>query len=90
METFLAQLSLKLSPEQLDSLRAYAQRRRTPVSWLLRDYIDYLLRGGAPVTPTLYPLPTAEELTGLAATGGAFDWLKDEPNVYTWEDGEPI
>lgn len=86
----MAQLSLKLSPEQLDGLRTYAKRRRTPVAWLLKDYIDYLLSGGTPVAPTLYPLPTTDEINKLAVASGAFDWLKDEPNVYTWEDGEPI
>ena len=30
--------------------------------------------------------PTDEELAHLAMTGGAFDWLKDEPELYTDAD----
>lgn len=87
----MAQLSLKLSAEQLEGLRRYAQRRRTPVSWLLKDYIDHLLSGGAPIAPPVdYDLPSSEEMTRLAVAGGSFDWLKDEPDIYSWEDGEPI
>lgn len=30
--------------------------------------------------------PTDEELAHLAMTSGAFDWLKDEPELYTDAD----
>jgi hypothetical protein len=30
--------------------------------------------------------PTDEELAHLAMTGGAFDWLEDEPELYTDAD----
>ena len=36
------------------------------------------------------PYPSAKELENLAQTGGAFDFLHDEPDIYTLEDGEPI
>ncbi len=36
------------------------------------------------------PYPSAKELENLARTGGAFDFLDDEPDIYTLEDGEPI
>jgi hypothetical protein len=37
-----------------------------------------------------YPDWTSEELMQLAMQGGAFNFLRDEPDIYTLEDGEPI
>ncbi len=36
------------------------------------------------------PEPSTLELMHLADRGGAFDFLHDEPDLYTLEDGEPI
>ena len=36
------------------------------------------------------PEPSTQELMHLADRGGAFDFLHDEPDLYTIEDGEPI
>jgi hypothetical protein len=36
------------------------------------------------------PEPSTLELMHLAEQGGAFDFLHEEPDLYTWEDGEPI
>lgn len=78
------QLNVKLSQAQHEALRRYAARRRTPVAWLIKDYIDSL------VVRELDAEVRAHDSTQLAAHGGAFDWLADEPDVYTWEDGEPV
>jgi hypothetical protein len=37
-----------------------------------------------------YPDWTSEELMQLAMQGDVFDFLQDEPDLYTFEDGEPI
>jgi hypothetical protein len=34
--------------------------------------------------------PSNQELIKLAQTGGCFDFLANEPDIYTWEDGEPV
>lgn len=34
--------------------------------------------------------PSTQELMNLAQTGGAFNFLYDEPDIYTLEDGEPV
>ena len=87
----MAQLNVKLDERRLASLRQYAARRRTPVSWLIKDYVDYLLRGGAPVTlPLEEDDVSTDDLMALAERGGAFDWLKDEPDLYSTADGEPV
>ncbi len=36
------------------------------------------------------PYPSTQELIQLAQSGGCFDFLYDEPDIYTLEDGEPI
>jgi hypothetical protein len=39
---------------------------------------------------TEYPEITTQEIMQIAQDGGAFDFLHDEPDLYTLEDGEPI
>lgn len=86
----MAQLNVKVTAEKLAALRTYAARRRAPVTWLVKDYIDYLLAGGEPVTPpNLEDNPKTHEFTALAQAGGAFDHWLDEPDIYTLDDGEP-
>ncbi|MBE9161294.1 hypothetical protein QT995_00920 [Microcoleus sp. S36b_A3] len=36
------------------------------------------------------PYPSTQELMQLSQNGGCFDFLQDEPDIYTIEDGEPI
>ena len=36
------------------------------------------------------PYPSNSELIQLVQSGGCFAFLKDEPDIYTLEDGEPI
>ena len=33
---------------------------------------------------------TSEDLAAIAQHGGAFDWLHDEPEIYSKDDGEPV
>jgi hypothetical protein len=33
---------------------------------------------------------SSTDLAAIAAHGGAFDWLDDEPDLYSDEDGEPV
>jgi len=34
--------------------------------------------------------PSTDELALLAQTGGAFNFLEHEPDIYSLDDGEPI
>lgn len=80
----MAQLNVRLDEDQMALLRRYAARRRTPVSWLVKDYVDYLLKGGAPITadaPEGGDDLEASQLSALAEKGGSFDWLAEEPEV---------
>lgn len=84
----MAQLNIKLDERQLDALRRYAAARRTPVAWLIKDYIAHLVSGGDPITRAVDDV-TAADLAALAQSGGSFDWLAEEPDNYTLVDGEP-
>jgi len=33
---------------------------------------------------------SAAEMTQIVLQGGAFDWLQDEPDIYSDADGEPV
>ena len=85
----MSQLNVKLPQDRLEAIRRYAARRRTPISWLVKDYVEYLLAGGHPVAPPWADAPSAAELAEIADRGGAFDFLADEPDIYTLDDGEP-
>lgn len=86
----MSQLNVKMSQEEFDALRRLAAKRRTPVSWLVKDYVNYLIAGGQPVTPPESEAPTTAELAALAQQGGSLDWLADEPELYSLADGEPL
>ncbi len=34
--------------------------------------------------------PSTQELITIAQSGGSFDFLQNEPDIYTLDDGEPI
>ena len=80
----MRQLNVKLSAKQHETLRRYAARRRTPVAWLIKDYIATLGEGQEAEDVRRH------EPTQAAARGGAFDWLSEEPDLYSATDGEPI
>ena len=80
----MRQVKVKLSAKQHETLRRHAARRRTPVAWLIKDYIATLVddqEAGNVRTP---------EPTQAAARGGSFAWLSDEPDLYAATDGEPV
>jgi hypothetical protein len=80
------QLNVKLNARQYEGLRRYAARRRSPVAWLIKDYVDALLKSER----SLDAGPSGAELTAFAARGGAFDWLREEPDFYSDRDGDPV
>jgi hypothetical protein len=55
-----------------------------------KDYVDYLIGGGQPVTLSAGEEPGSQELAALAQNGGAFDWPADEPELYSADDGESV
>jgi predicted transcriptional regulator len=80
----MRQLNVKLSAKQHERLRRFAARRRTPVAWLIKDYVDSLAERDEQLDVR------AHEGTQIAARGRAFEWLAAEPDLYTESDGDPI
>lgn len=80
----MRQLNVKVTEKQHEALRRHAARRRTPVAWLIKDYIDSL------ADHQTADSVRAHEPTQAAARGGSFEWLSDEPDLYTAADGEPV
>jgi hypothetical protein len=80
----MRQVNVKLTQRQHEALKRYALRRRTPVAWVIKDYIDNLAGGDAAAGVRVH------ESTQVAARGGSFDWLSDEPDLYSEADGEPV
>lgn len=79
----MRQLNVKLSERQHERLRRVAARRRTPVAWLIKDYVDSLVDDEA-------GRARLHKATQAAAHGGAFAWLDAEPDIYTEADGKPV
>lgn len=80
----MRQLNVKLSEKQHERLRRVAARRRTPVAWLIKDYVDSLVVDDDAERVRAHDAPQA------AAHGGAFAWLAAEPDLYTEADGKPV
>jgi hypothetical protein len=86
----MAQLTVELSDDQLKALERWATQQRLPVVALIQGYVDYLLAGGQPLEAGPSGVLASAELAALAVSGGAFDWLEAEPDLYTTDDGEPV
>ena len=88
----MGQLNVRLTDDQMEALKRYAARHRMPVSSLIKNYVDHLLKGGQPVAAESDTEDefSAAALSALAERGGSFDWLADEPDLYTARDGETI
>ena len=57
---------------------------------MIKDYVEYLLAGGIPLHPAAYEDPSLDQMAALVEKGGTFDWLKNEPDLYSLDDGEPV
>jgi hypothetical protein len=86
----MGQLNVKIPDETLAAVRLYASRSRTPITWLVKDYLDYLVEGGTPIHLLESTVPSLAESAALAAGGSVLAWLKDEPDLYTLADCEEV
>ena len=86
----MAQLQVQLGDNQLEDLRRYGSQQQIPISELIENYVNYLLAGGPPVPVSPDDVPEGAELAAIAPYGKAFDWLADEPDLYSLEDGQPV
>jgi hypothetical protein len=73
----MAQLNVRLRDDQYEALHRYAQQRRTPIAWLIKDYVDYLVGGGQPIRVAAEEEVDGRQIGRLAEAAGALDWLRD-------------
>lgn len=83
------QVNLRVEPALYQALETVARQERRSVPQAARQLIEEGLRhhagGRMPPDDT-----AAHEIAALAASGGAFDWLADEPELYDDTSGEPV
>lgn len=83
------QVNLRVEPALYQALETVARQERRSVPQAARQLMEEGLRhhasGGIPADDT-----TTHEIAALAARGGAFDWLADEPELYDDTAGEPV
>ncbi|MEA5535849.1 hypothetical protein [Crocosphaera sp. XPORK-15E] len=68
-------MNTKLVVSLIQIIQFLSEEERTLLEQKLAEEISY---------------PSAKEIENLVQIGGAFDFLYDEPDIYTIEDGEPI
>ncbi len=83
----MAKLLVEIDENELEALRRYAVEHAVPVDALIDGYVAYLLAGGEPIAETRNEMT---DLSYVLDQGGAFDWLIDEPDLYSDADGEPV
>jgi hypothetical protein len=83
------QVNLRVEPALYQALETVARQERRSVPQAARRLMEEGLRhhagGQLPADDT-----AAHEIGALAARGGAFDWLADEPELYDDTSGEPV
>ena len=83
------QVNIRVQPILYEALEAVARHDRRSLPQVVRQMLEDGLRLRADAHTT--PDDTAgREIARLAAAGGAFDWLDEEPDLYDDGDGEPI
>jgi hypothetical protein len=83
----MSMLTVPIGDDELPRLEAVARAHHTRPEKLIAAYVRYLALGGLPVI--LDGEVTSGDLARIAMAGGSFDWLADEPDLYTESDGVP-
>jgi len=83
------QVNVRVEPALYQALEALARQEGRSVSQAARQSIEAGLRqrlGSLAVADDT----SGQEIAALAAAGGAFDWLAEEPDLYDDTCGEPL
>jgi hypothetical protein len=83
------QVNIRLEAALYQTLQAIARQERRSVPQTALHLLEAGLRQrvGGQVSEDDTP---SREIAALAAAGGAFDWLADEPDLYDDTCGEPL
>lgn len=83
------QLNIRVEPVLYQAIEAVAGQERRSVPQTARQLLEEGLRqrvGGRAILDDT----SSQEIAALAAAGGAFDWLAEEPDLYDDTSGEPL
>jgi hypothetical protein len=81
------QLNMRIEPEMHQALLAIARHKRRSVPQAALHLLEAGLRQRAGVPWSNQDIPS-QSVAALAAAGGAFDWLADEPDLYDDSNGK--
>jgi|SRR5581483_1564277 len=83
------QVNIRVEAKLYQTLRAIAGQERRSVPQTALHLLEAGLRQrlGGQVSKDD---PPSQDIATLAAAGGAFDWLADEPDLYDDASGEPL
>ena len=83
------QLNIRIGASLYQQLEVLARQEKRSVAQLARllleEAIQHRLQNPHPKEDT-----TGDDIAVLAAAGGTFDWLADEPDLYNDTCGEPV
>jgi hypothetical protein len=83
------QLNIRMDDHLYRALEAVAKQERRSIPQAAQRLLEDGLRlrvGQAVAADDV----SSQELTALAAAGGSFDWLAEEPDLYDDSCGEPV
>ncbi len=83
------QLNVRVDSRLFRALEGIARRERRSVPQTARLLLEEALERRAEPAMPMDDAPS-ERIAELANVGGAFDWLRDEPDVYSDSMGEPL
>ena len=83
------QVSVRVEPILYQALTAFAHQERRTVSQAVRQLIEEGLKQHQANREEIDDA-SGQEIARLAAAGGAFDWLAEEPDLYDDTCGEPL
>ena len=83
------QINLRVEPALYRALETFARREQRSVSQAARQLMEEGLRQRVAERATTNE-NSSQEIAALAAAGGAFDWLAEEPDLYDDTCGEPL
>ena len=75
----------------LPEVQTLAMQLPADERWALLKTLIESLQSESPAPQFIdFSVPSGDEMMALAHTGKSFDFLADEPDLYTIADGEPI
>ncbi len=83
------QVNVRVEPALYQALETIARQERRSVPQAAQQLMEEGLRAHAG-SRTATDDTAAQEVARLAAGGGAFDWLADEPELYDDTSGEAV